>query len=53
MINKYSRGFILAVFVMMKKFDKYYPNLLTILSNNEAFIESNDQLIEFYSKIKG
>jgi hypothetical protein len=53
MSQRYSRGYILAVYVMIRKIEKFYPHLEKLLKNNESYIESSEQLLSMFKKIKG
>jgi hypothetical protein len=53
MSQKCSRGYILAIYVMIRKIEKFYPHLEKLLKNNESYIESSEQLASMFKKIKG
>ena len=38
---------------MLRKIEKFYPHLEKILKNNESYIDSSEQLVSMFKKIKG
>jgi len=52
LIPKFNRGFILAVYILIRGIEKYYCHLKKIIENDSTFIESQEPLLSIYRKIK-